>query len=187
MADATHEVKVLALCARTGQPSGTQFLGPGPRLHPCHRLHGRRGGRSAGRTGQLRRRNQGSVRRSRALALPDAAPAQHALRDVRNQAACEASGLRRPAVDQTSHRQRERIFGSLLDLGPGVYVPDAADLAPQSTTNKQGRAGSYSKSDTSVLGRIIEETSRNRFRRLRRHDRRDGLQPFPEVARSSLR
>ena len=43
-------------------------------------------------------------------------------------------------------------------LAREFYVPDATDLAPQSTTNKQGRDGSYSKSDTSVLGRIIEET-----------------------------
>lgn len=48
-------------------------------------------------------------------------------------------------------------------LAREFYMPDTADLAPQSTANKQGRAGSYSKRDTSALRRIIEEACGTAF------------------------
>ena len=62
--------------------------------------------------GRGTRRDQ---RGCRADPLPDAPPAHHAVRDVRDQVPREAADLRGAAVDPPPHRQRERIFRPLLD------------------------------------------------------------------------
>src|SRR5580658_2908609 len=56
----------------------------------------------------------------RADPLPDAPPALHAVRDVRDQVPREAADLRRAAVDPPPHGERERVFRALLDPGPRV-------------------------------------------------------------------
>ena len=56
----------------------------------------------------------------RADPLPDAPSAHHPVRDVRDQVPRQTADLRRAAVDPAPHRQRERIFGALLDPGQGI-------------------------------------------------------------------
>ena len=101
--------------------------GPGarPRLRPRHRLHGRRLRGGAGGARFLRPRHPARVGGCRADPLPDAAPAHHAVRDVRDQVPREAADLRRAAVDPPPHRERERIFRALFDPRPRVLHPRA--------------------------------------------------------------
>ena len=99
--------------------------GARPRLRPGHRLHGRRRGDRAGGPGLLRPRHQAGAGGCRADPLPDAPPAHHAVRDVRDQVPRQTADLRRPPVDPAPHRQRERVFRALLDPGQGVLHPVA--------------------------------------------------------------
>ena len=115
----TRRATVPALEARLGAAHPR----PRPRLHPRRRLHGRRRRHRPGRPRLLRRRHQDRPRRRRPHPLPDAPLALDPLRDVRDQAAREAPGLRRPPVDPPPHRQRQRILRPLLDPRPRVLHP----------------------------------------------------------------
>lgn len=59
-------------------------------------------------------------------------------------------------------------------LAREFYVPDAADLAPQSKTNKQGRAGEYSAGDQDIIRRVIQDVASYGF------DGYEGLTNSPE-------
>ena len=112
-----------ATVAGAGEPPLRAAPGARPRLHPRHRLHGRRRGDRAGGARVLWARHQAGQQRPRPDQLPDAQPAHEPVRDVRAQAAREAADLRRPAVDPAPHRQRERVFGPLLRARSRVLHP----------------------------------------------------------------
>ena len=111
---------------------------PRPRFHPRRRLHGRRRRHRPGRPRLLRRRHQDRPRRRRPHPLPDAPLALDPLRDVRDQAAREAPGLRRPPVDPPPHRQRQRILRPLLDPRPRVLHPRSRPTSPPSPQQQPG-------------------------------------------------
>ena len=114
--------------------------GARPRLHPRHRLHGRRRGDRAGGARVLWARHQADQQRPRPDQLPDAQPAHEPVRDVRAQAAREAADLRGPPVDPAPDRQRQRVFGPLLRARSRVLHPRQGP-AEAGQEPAQGRAG----------------------------------------------
>lgn len=68
-------------------------------------------------------------------------------------------------------------------LARDFYVPHGADLAPQSTTNKQGREGGYNEEEQLMIRDLIESTSDKAF------DAYDALidKDFPDLSRELAR
>ena len=132
--------------------------GAGPRLRPGDRLHGRRCGDRAGGAGVLWAGHAAGLRGCRADPLPDAPPALHAVRDVRDQVPREAADLRRAAVDPPPHRQRERVFRALFDPGPRVLPAGAGASGgavvgqPAGPRRRAGRRGGRARARPAARG-----------------------------------
>ena len=142
------------------------------RLRPGHRLHGRRLRDRAGRPRLLWPRHQARAGGYRPDPLPDAPPPHHPVRDVRDQVPRQTADLRRTAVDQAPHRQRERILRALLDPGQGVLHPlprtsgGAVHHQPPGPRRRAGRGRSGRGAGPAALRR------RTLLRPLRQHAER---------------
>src|ERR1700730_6211636 len=97
-----------------GDPIPTA-AGARSRLHPGHRLYGRRCGDRAGGPRLLWPRHPQGQRGPGADQLFDAPPAYDSVRDVRDQVPRQIADLCCTTVDPASHGKRQRLLGPVLD------------------------------------------------------------------------
>jgi thymidylate synthase (FAD) len=119
--------------------------------------------------------------------LPDAALAFDALRDVRDQAAREAAGLRGAAVDPAPHGERERILRALLDPGPGVLHPRAGCAGRAVHGQQPGRGAVLQGAEAARVLEMLKADAGAPMTITRRCCRQDGQQGLArELARMNL-
>src|SRR3984893_11168681 len=172
-----------------GDPIPTA-AGARSRLHPGHRLYGRRCGDRAGGPRLLWPRNPQGQRGPGADQLFDAPPAYDSVRDVRDQVPRQIADLCCTTVDPASHGKRQRVLRPILDPRQRILCacPRASGGAGQDKppgARRRVRPGSGAAG-----GRSAAQRCRARLRRVCRAaqrgrighaDRPDAAGPLPRA------